>query len=79
MVRKASLPSGFAAFPTATFASLSRDVLLQSLVDVVIVPPQWRAADILTEMKRAGIAVELVLIEHQGRLVDFRSSGHPYR
>lgn len=49
-----------------------RDWLLGNPVDVVIIPPQWRAADIAMEMDAAGIAVELVLIEHDGRLVDAR-------
>jgi hypothetical protein len=48
-----------------------RDWLLTNDVDVVVIPPQWRAADIVAEMKSAGIAVGRVLIEHQGGLVEF--------
>ncbi|MCC6174155.1 MAG: methyltransferase domain-containing protein [Chloroflexi bacterium] len=55
-----------------------RDVLHAQPVDVVIVPPQWRARDIVAEMRLVGIAVERVLIEHEGRLVDFLSDPHPY-
>lgn len=57
----------------------SRDHLLAHPVDVVVVPPQWRAADIILEMKGAGIDVETVLIEHGGRLIDYRRDEHPYR
>lgn len=49
-----------------------RDWLLDHPADVVIIPPQWRAADILSEMAQAEITVGRVLIEHRGRLVDFR-------
>lgn len=57
----------------------SRDHLLAPAVDVVVVPPQWRAADIILEMKQAGIDVETVLIEHGGKLIDYRHDEHPYR
>lgn len=56
-----------------------RDVLKDERADVVIVPPQWRAADIVLEMERAGIAADTVLIEHGGRLIDFHRDPHPYR
>ncbi len=49
----------------------SRDWLRTNAVDVIIIPPQWRAADIVVEMKGAGIEVDEVLIEHQGRLIPF--------
>lgn len=57
---------------------LFRDALLDTPVDVVIVPPQWRARDIVGEMRRVGIEVAQVLIEHGGRLIDFRHDPHPY-
>jgi hypothetical protein len=57
----------------------SRDYLLAHPVDVVVVPPQWRAADIILEMSQVGISIDSVLIEHRGRLVDFRRDDHPYR
>ena len=56
-----------------------RDVLKTLTVDVLIIPAQWRAKDIVAEMKREGIATGKVLIEHNGRLVDFESDNHPYR
>ena len=57
----------------------SRDWLLRNPVEVILIPSQWRARDILVEMAAAGIAGETILIEHQGQLVDFRSGSHPYR
>jgi SAM-dependent methyltransferase len=56
-----------------------RDVLKEISVDVVIVPPQWRAKDIVAEMKREGIEAGSVLIEHGGRLIDFFRDEHPYK
>jgi hypothetical protein len=56
-----------------------RDFLLTHLPEVVIIPPQWRAADIVAEMKQSGVVVDVVLIEHKGRLVDFHRDEHPYR
>lgn len=47
--------------------------------EVIIIPPQWRAADILGEIERNGITYETILIEHAGRLVDFVREEHPYR
>lgn len=58
---------------------LYRDALLESQTDVLIIPPQWRAADIVSEMTTTGIVVGQVLIEHQGRLIDFHKEDHPYR
>jgi len=55
-----------------------RDVLHHEPVDVLIIPPQWRARDILEEMRRNGIHVGKVLIEHQGSLIDFHRDAHPY-
>ncbi|MGZ5801469.1 MAG: class I SAM-dependent methyltransferase [Burkholderiaceae bacterium] len=58
---------------------LFRDALKTSAVDVVIIPTQWRAKDIAAEMAREGIRPRSVLIEHNGRLVDFVRDEHPYR
>lgn len=55
-----------------------RDVLDGQAVDVLIIPPQWRARDILEEAARHGIHPQQVLIEHQGRLIDFHCEPHPY-
>lgn len=48
-----------------------RDILKEQKVDVLIIPPQWRAKDILAEMGREGIKVDSVMIEHNGGLVEF--------
>ncbi|ELS05591.1 methyltransferase family protein [Xenococcus sp. PCC 7305] len=56
-----------------------RDWLLENPVDVVIIPSQWRAADIVAEIEREGIAVKKVLIEHDGRLIDYQQERHPYK
>lgn len=56
-----------------------RDWLHDHPAQVVIIPPQWRAADIIAEMAAAEISTDLVLIEHNGRLIDYRQDEHPYR
>ena len=56
-----------------------RDVLKTAPVEVVIIPTQWRAVDIAREMDREGIAPAEILIEHEGRLIDYRTDPHPYR
>lgn len=56
-----------------------RDWLVENPVDIIIIPPQWRATDIITGMVRSGIEADTILIEHNGRLIDFRREDHPYR
>ncbi|MDZ4202550.1 MAG: class I SAM-dependent methyltransferase [Gallionella sp.] len=56
-----------------------RDVLKDITVDVVIIPTQWRAKDIVAEMQRESIKAGQILIEHGGQLVDFTRGEHPYR
>ena len=56
-----------------------RDWLIDHPADVIIIPPQWRARDILAEMQRANLPVTTLLIEHDGRLVDFMREEHPYK
>jgi hypothetical protein len=56
-----------------------RDVLKARPVEVVIIPTQWRAADIVQEMAREGIEPAEILMEHEGRLIDYRRDPHPYR
>lgn len=56
-----------------------RDYLRDHPADVVLIATQWRAADIVLEMEQHGIACQTVLIEHEGRLVDFFREEHPYR
>jgi len=58
---------------------VSRDALKAEPVDVLLIPTQWRAKDILAEMAREGLTVGQILIEHEGRLVDFIHDPHPYR
>ena len=52
--------------------------LLVEPVDVLIIPTQWRAQDILIEAIGMGLDFKQVLIEHNGFLVDFLSGDHPY-
>lgn len=56
-----------------------RDALKSHPVDVVIIPTQWRARDIVAEMTQAGLPLVQVLIEHAGGLIDFHRDAHPYR
>ncbi len=55
-----------------------RDVLKTVCADIVIIPTQWRARDILAEIEREEISVSQILIEHNGKLIDFYSADHPY-
>ena len=55
-----------------------RDVLKANPVDVIIIPPQWRAKDIVAEMRRENIMANKILIEHGGKLIDFLKAEHPY-
>jgi hypothetical protein len=72
------------ATKTGTFVSGTgqeiRDPLYlsQHPVDVILVPPQWRARDILLEMRTKNIRCGSVLIEHEGKLIDFERDAHPY-
>ena len=49
------------------------------MVDVVIIPSQWRVCDIIDEIHGLGIIIGSVLIEHNGMLVDYCRDPHPYR
>jgi hypothetical protein len=55
-----------------------RDRLKSTIVNVLIIPAQWRAKDIMAEMLREEIHADTVLIEHNGQLVDFNLHPHPY-
>ncbi len=57
---------------------LFRDTLKDINCDCVIVPAQWRARDISEEMSRENIYVGELLIEHNGRLINFSTEHHPY-
>ena len=52
--------------------------LLVECVDILIIPTQWRAKDILIEADSINLSFEQVLIEHNGKLIDFRKDEHPY-
>lgn len=65
--------------PGAGQEIMFRDVLKTAPANVVIIPTQWRAKDIVGEMLREGIEAAQVLIEHGGRLVDFHYDVHPYQ
>jgi hypothetical protein len=54
------------------------EYLLDSPVEIILIPMQWRARDICAEMARTGISCRQVLIEHEGRLIDFERDAHPY-
>jgi hypothetical protein len=54
-------------------------VLKSNPADIVIIPPQWRARDIILEMEREGIGFKRILIEHEGKLIDYFADPHPYR
>ena len=55
-----------------------RDWLKEQPPDVILIPAQWRAADIVAAMEKSGITAPSILIEHGGRLIDFRRDAHPY-
>jgi C-methyltransferase C-terminal domain/Methyltransferase domain len=52
--------------------------LLTSKPDILIIPTQWRVQDILIESLALKVTFEKVLIEHNGKLIDFYSGEHPY-
>ncbi|MDC2964680.1 class I SAM-dependent methyltransferase, partial [Gammaproteobacteria bacterium] len=54
------------------------DVLKEEKPEIVIIPAAWRARDIVAEMQRHEILVEKVLIEHEGKLINFHNGSHPY-
>ena len=56
----------------------SPSCLLDHCPEVLVIPTQWRARDIISEADLMGLSFEQVLIEHNGRLVDFRKDDHPY-
>ena len=56
-----------------------RDILIRFPAEVILIATQWRAADIVGEIERCGISYRTILIEHEGRLVDYFAGIHPYR
>ena len=57
----------------------ARDRLIEQPVDIILIPTQWRAKDIVSEIRDCGITYDRVLIEYKGRLVDYHKDSHPYR
>jgi len=55
-----------------------RSWLSEHPVEVIVIPCQWRAADIVAEIRNHGIRHEMVLIDHGGELVDYHAGRHPY-
>lgn len=58
---------------------LAIQALKDKCVDILVVPTQWRARDIVEEAGRSGLEFGQVVIPHQGRLVDFLTGHHPYQ
>jgi protein O-GlcNAc transferase len=54
------------------------DILREQPVAVIIITTQWRACDILLEIEQRGIPYEMILLEHEGRLVNYFTEPHPY-
>ena len=52
--------------------------LLKHPVDVIVIPTQWRARDIALEIVQRGITCTQLLLEYQGKLVNFHTDSHPY-
>jgi hypothetical protein len=55
-----------------------RDYLLTNPAQIIVIPMQWRARDIVQEIGGTKISYEKILIEHEGRLIDFHKDVHPY-
>lgn len=53
--------------------------LADKYTDVILIPSQWRAADIVSEINTLEISYGRILIEHGGNLIDFFSAEHPYK
>ena len=64
--------------PGTAYPIESCDLLEAQHVDIIIVPAQWRAADIALEIQSRQITFGQLMIEHQGVLVDFFNVDHPY-
>lgn len=56
----------------------SRDLLTELSPSPIIIPAQWRAEDIVIEIKAHQIPHREILIEHQGQIMAFESEAHPY-
>jgi SAM-dependent methyltransferase len=54
------------------------EYLRQQPADCILVTSQWRARDIYLEIQSKGIPFTTLLIEHQGKLIDYLRDPHPY-
>jgi SAM-dependent methyltransferase len=54
------------------------DILKSQKTDTIIITSQWRAKDIYLEIQEKNIPYTTLLIEYQGRLVNFLEDRHPY-
>ena len=52
--------------------------LVNNPVEILIIPTQWRARDIINECKSLKLHFQSILIEHKGHLIEFNSFNHPY-
>ena len=53
--------------------------LLSNPADVIVITTQWRACDIYNEIREKDIQYEEILIEYDGKLLDFEKDEHPYK
>jgi hypothetical protein len=51
------------------------DWLLDHPVDIILIPCQFQAADIVRQIDAAHITYEGILVPQDGRLVDFHAAG----
>jgi hypothetical protein len=55
-----------------------RDRLKDTPVDVIVIATQWRAKDIVHEIRECGILFDEIMLESDGRLVDYFREPRPY-
>jgi len=56
-----------------------RDYLKHYPADIILIPTQWRAKDIIVEMNDSNISFRTILIEHDRKLIDYFKDDHPYK
>ena len=56
-----------------------RDYLKEHPADVILICTQWRANDIVAEINECDISYQKIIIEHEGRLIDFLNEPNPYK
>jgi hypothetical protein len=57
----------------------SPSILKNKSWEIILIPSQWRALDIVSEIKERQIDYSKILIEFKGELVDFDFGKHPYK